>query len=155
LKWREPQFLAAVLNGALVLIVPTMWTAYLVYRSDVVRPSPPTLLSSAVSAAPLTMGLVPVSLLVGWRTYVHASAYRLNQGTVWRGPLESAAIGGGIALLLMVLATAGTWAREPFPLVIGYIAFYVSATALVGLVLGFVLAAPALLVLRIGRHWGA
>ena len=62
-----------------------------------------------------------------------------------------------VALLcsLWVSATAGTWSREPSLLIIAYIAFYVIATALIGLMLGVVLAATAMLVLRLrGRRVG-
>ena len=146
---RQPELKAAALNGGLILLLPPIWAAYLIYTSTAVRPSPATLLSSAASAFPVMLGLAPVSLVVAWRTYVHARAFRLRTITVWRGPVESAAIGGGIALLLMVRATAVSWGQQPFYLIIAYIAFYVGATALAGFVLGLVLAATALLVLHL------
>jgi hypothetical protein len=70
---------------------------------------------------------------------------------VWQGPLESAAIAGGLVLLQMIVMTLSTWAREPAPRVAGYIAFYAIAGAVIGLLLGLVLAATALLVLA-GRR---
>ncbi len=150
-RWRQPEHQAAALNGALILIVPAVWLAYGDYTWEGGRPTPPTVLSSAVRALPVLLWLAPVSLLVAWRTYVHACAYRLKPITVLRGPVESAAISGGIALMLMVRATALSWSRQPFYLVIAYIAFYVGATALAGLVWGLLLAATALLVLRLRR----
>jgi hypothetical protein len=146
---RRPESMAAAVNGALIVLVPTVVAASAIYTSTAVRPSPPTLISSVVAALPVTLGCSPVSLLVAWRTYVHAGAYRLNRLTAWHGPAESAAIGGAIALMLMVPATAATWAREPVHLVIAYIAFYVGSAALAGLALGIVLAATAVLVLRL------
>jgi hypothetical protein len=152
-RWRNPEVQAAVLNGALVLAVPAVWAAYADYTWDAVRPFQPTVFSSAVRALPVVLALTPVSLLVVWRSYVHARAYRIRPLSIWRGPCEAAAIAGGSALLVMVSATAGTWSREPFLLVIDYIAFYVIATALVGLMLGVVLAATAMLVLLVrGRE---
>ena len=137
------------------MVGPAAWAAYVDYTLDAVRPFQPTLFSSTVSALPILLGLAPVSLLVVWRSYVHACAYRVKPITVWRGPFESAAIAGGLALLVMVTATAGTWRREPSYLVIAYIAVYVSGAALAGLVLGLVLAATALLVVHIrGRNSG-
>jgi hypothetical protein len=126
--------------------------AYADYTWDAVRPFQPTVLSSAIRALPLMLPLIPVSLLVAWRSYVHARAYRISPLSVWRGPSEAAAIAGGLALLVMGSATARTWTREPPLLVMKYIAFYVVATALVGLMLGVVLAASAVLVLRLRRR---
>ena len=102
-----------------------------------------------MSALPVLLILAPVSLAVAWRTYVHARAFRVKPTTVWRGPFESAGVGGGIALLIMTRATAATWGREPFHLIILYIAVYVAVAALAGLVLGLVLAAAALLAIRL------
>jgi len=51
----------------------------------------------------------------------------------------------------MLLATAQTCTRRPAYLVMAYIAFYVGATAAVGLVFGLLLAATALLVIHIRR----
>jgi hypothetical protein len=95
------------------------------------------------------LALSPFSMLVIWRSYVHARAYRIRPSSVWRGPCEAAAIAGGLALLVMLAATARTWSREPSGLIFEYISFYVIATALVGLMTGVVLAATAMLVLRV------
>lgn len=113
-RWHQPECQVAALNGALILLAPAVGAAYGDYTWTAVRPSPPTVLSSAVSALPVLLGLVPVSLLVAWRTYVHACAYRRKPTTAWRGPVESAVLGGGIALMLLVPATALSWGRQPF-----------------------------------------
>ena len=68
---------------------------------------------------------------------------------MWRGPLESAATGGVLALAVLIPATLPTFAREPFYLVIAYDAFYAVAAALVGLALGLVLAASALIAVHV------
>lgn len=153
--WLRPEWQAAALNGVLVLLVPTVWSAYLDYTWEGGRPKPSTLVSSAIGSLPVLLGFVPVALLVLWRTYVHARAYRLTRSGLWRGPAESAGIAGGIALTVMILQTTATWSREPFLLVLAYIAFYVGATALVGLVLGVLLAATALFVLHLRCEDGA
>lgn len=132
-----------------------IWAAYSDYTWDAVRPFQPTVFLSAVRALPVMLAFTPVSLLVVWRTYVHAQAYRIRPLSVWRGPCEAAAIAGGLALLLMVSATAGTWGREPSLLIIEYVAFYAIATALVGLMIGVVFGATAILILRVrGRKVG-
>jgi hypothetical protein len=82
---------------------------------------------------------------------VNARRYLVQASTVWRGPVEAAAIGGGIALTITVRATAVTWFREPPHFVVAYIGFYVTAAALAGLVVGLVLAGTALLVLTFGH----
>ncbi len=151
---RQPEFRAAVLNGLLILLLPFFSAVYLNYTSTAVRPVPATVLSSALRALPVLFVFAPVSVLVFWRTYVNARAFRLAPATVWRGPVESAALGGGIALLIMVQATAGVWGRRPFYMVIQYIAIYVVGTALVGLVLGLLLAGTALLAIVFTRRDG-
>jgi len=149
ITWRDPAVQAAALNGALILVVPAVCLAYGDYTWDAVRPSPPSLLSSALRALPVVAPLTPVSLLVIWRSYVHARSYRLRPLSAWRGPCEAAGIAGGLALLVMLVATAGTWRREPPFLVVKYIGVYVVATALVGLMLGIALAITAMLFLRV------
>lgn len=144
--------MAALANGSITLLAPTLLAAIAVYRSETVRPVPPTALSSTLDALPVAAGALPIAVLVAWRTYVHAHAYRFANGSVWRGPSESAAIAGGLAAVIMLNATARTWRREPFHLVAAYIGFYVGATAFLGLVLGLALAATALLVLRLRRE---
>lgn len=150
----QPEWQAAALNGVLTLVVPAAFAAWLDYTSEAVRPTPPTPLSSAIRALPVLLGLAPVALLIFWRTYVHARAYRVTRSALWRGPAESAGLAGGIALIVMVSGTMATWSRQPAVLVASYIAVYVVGTALVGLVLGVVLAATALSVLHLRREGG-
>ncbi len=150
--WRrlhEPAIQAALVNGALFLLVPAAWVAYIDYASDVVRPHPATLSSSIVRALPTFLVCVPVATFVAWRSYVHAVAYLSGGATLWRGTLESAAVAAALALAVMFRMTLATWSREPAPMVVAYIAFYVIATAIIGLLLGLALSATALLVLAI------
>jgi len=150
-RWHEPAIQAALVNGALIVLVPAAFVVYSDYTSEAVRPYDPTMARSLLMAAPALMGAVPVAVLVAWRSYVHALAFVERRGTVWQGPLESAAIAGGLVLLQMVAMTLPTWAREPAPRVAAYIAFYAIAAAVIGLLLGLVLAGTALLVLA-GRR---
>ncbi len=153
-RWRESAVQAALVSGAVVLIAPLAFLIYVDYTSNAVRPYPPAIWRSALNALPVLVVTIPVTLLVEWRTYVHALAYRIRPIASWRGPLEAGAIAGGMALLLMLLMTVGTWARQPAGLVAAYIGFYVVATAVVGLLLGLLLAGVALLVLRISPREG-
>jgi hypothetical protein len=147
--WRQPECQAAAVNGALILLAPAVGAVYMDYTWTAVRPSPTTVLSSALSVLPVLLWLVPGSLLVGWRTYVHACAYRRKPTTVWRGPAEGAAVAAWIALILLVPATAPSWGSQPVSFVVAYIGFYVAAAALAGLALGLLTAATALLVLHL------
>jgi len=149
ITWRDPAVQAAAVNGALILLVPAMAATYGDYTSDAVRPFPPSVLSSALRALPVILAFTPIAMLVAWRSYVHARACRIRPRSAWRGPCEAAAIAGGLALLVMLFATAGTWRREPPVRVVEYIGFYVVATTLVGLMLGIILAITALIVLRV------
>ena len=140
---------AALVNGAVVLIAPLAFLIYVEYTPAPFGPYPQTILRAVLNALPILVWTIPITLVVTWRTYVHARAYRIRPIAAWRGPLEAMAIAGGIALLLMLRMTVFTWARPPAGLVVAYIGFYVVATAVVGLLLGLLLAGVALLVLRI------
>jgi hypothetical protein len=146
-RWHEPAIQAALVNAALVAFAPTAFLAYRDYMSEVVRPSPPTLVASVIRALPLFLMLVPIATLAAFRTYMWTVAYQARRITWWRGPVESGAIAGAFALLMMLLVTIQAWFHRPPYLVAAYIAFYVVGTALIGLALGLVLAGSALLVL--------
>ena len=145
---REPEFQAAVVNGVLILLLVPVAAFYSYSTSDAVSPVGVAFRSALAITALGLLLVAPVAFVAALRTYVHARSYRINPATVWRGPGESAAIFGGIALLLMVRATAANWSLFPFYQVIGYIAFYVAATAIVGFVFGLALAGVALLVIH-------
>jgi hypothetical protein len=154
-RWRSPESQAAITNGAVAVLVPTVLAAITAYRSTAVRPVAPTIFSVSIGALPILVAVAPIGLVTMWRTYVHASAYRQRRRTVWRGALECTAVWGGIALMLLILATAraGTWSREPSSLVLAYVGLYAGIAALVGLAMGLTLTATALLVLHLRwRH---
>ena len=78
---REPvqdnaAWMAALANGSITLLAPTILAAIAVYRSETVRPVPPTALSSTLDALPVAAGALPIAVLVAWRTYVHVFAQR-------------------------------------------------------------------------------
>jgi hypothetical protein len=147
--WRQPECQAAAVNGALILLAPAVLAVYMDYTWTAVRAAPSAVLSSVLRVLPVLVWALPVSLLFGWRTYVHACAYRRKPTTVWRGPAEGAAVAAWIALILLVPATAPSWGSQPLSFVVAYIGFYVAAAALAGLALGLLTAATALLVLHL------
>lgn len=150
-RWHEPAIQAALVNGALIALVPTAFMVYADYAWEGARPYVPTIGRSMLRGVPVLMACVPVAMLVAWRSYAHALAYVQRRSAIWRGPLESAAVAGGLALAQMIVMTLATWAREPASRVAAYIAFYAIAFAFIGLLLGIVLAVTAMLVLA-GRR---
>lgn len=104
-RWRESAVQAALVNGALMLLTPVAVVIYADYSSDALRPYSQTL-RAVLNALPALVLTVPVAFLVAWRTYVHARAYRIRPVAAWRGPVESTAIAGGIALIVMLRMTA-------------------------------------------------
>ena len=150
-RWHEPPIQAALVNGTLMMLLPAAFVVYNDYTAETVRPYAPSIARAVIRAVPVLIVCAPVAILVAWRSYVHALAYVQRRGAIWRGPLESAAIAGGLALAQMIVMTLATWAREPAPRVAAYIAFYAIAFAFIGLLLGIVLAGTAMLVLA-GRR---
>src|SRR3954468_9807112 len=65
-RWHEPAIQAALVNAALVAFAPTAFLAYRDYMSEVVRPSPPTLVASVIRALPLFLMLVPIATIQAW-----------------------------------------------------------------------------------------
>ena len=144
---RPPELVAALVNGALILALPALWVTYAFLTSSVVTPSR---LREAIAAAFITGGLmlalVPVALVVIWRTWAHGKRYMAQRGSGWLGILEGGALGGGIALLVLIPATVMQPAQAP-----PYLIVYGGGAAIVGMVIAFVLRLTALLVLRLYR----
>jgi hypothetical protein len=152
-RWREPAVQAAIVNAAMIVIVPVAWLWYVDYTSEVVRSRPTSVWLSGIQVLPVLLACGAIAPLIAWRTYVHARAYRVRKIAAVRGPLEVSAIAGAMALVLMLGASAQTWGRRPAPLIVAYIAAYVIGTALVGLLIALVFAATALMVLHVrGVH---
>jgi hypothetical protein len=148
---------AAAVNAALFALVPVAVLGVSDYTADVFRPVPRTVLASAAYAGRTLAFLFPVSLFVGWRTFVNARGYCAGTTSVWRGPFESAATAAAIALIVVVMSTGdGFWTRPAsvvaaaIPAYILYTGFYVVASAFVGLLIGLLLAATAVFTLSAG-----
>ena len=151
-RWRAHSWRAAIVNGALFVLVPVAWLTYSDYTdADVFRPVARTLPASVAYAVRNLLILFPISLFVGWRTYHHTRAYCQRRSSVWRGPLESAAVAGALSLLFLLAATPVARTMQTLGAGAIPIAFVVGATAIVGLLLGVILAATALLALSVSR----
>ena len=77
---------------------------------------------------------------------MHAKRYLARQSTGWQGVLEGEAVGGGLALLLL-LRPIVLQPREAPP----YVIVYAGGALLIGLALGLILRTTGLLVLRFRR----
>jgi hypothetical protein len=86
---------------------------------------------------------VPLAMLAGWRTWVHAKRIREHEGTGWRGVAEAGALG---FLLAMGVLAYGIVTRQADAL--PYVVFYGGAALLIGVTLGCALRATGLLVLK-------
>ena len=55
-RWNQVAGRAAIVNGAVFVVVPFVLFTYANYTSDLVRPRPRTLLTSAASAVQILVG---------------------------------------------------------------------------------------------------
>ena len=142
-----PEVVAALVNGGLVLALPIPWTLFIAYTNTAVMPSRlyEAAVSTILTGAAMT-ALLPIALVVGWRTLVHAKRYLAKQSSGWQGVLEGGALGGGVALLLL-LGPVVLQPRQAPP----YVIVYGGGAFVVGAVLGLVLRMTGLLVLRFSR----
>lgn len=148
---------AAIVNAVLFTLVPVAVLTISDYTADVFRPAPRTVLASTAYALRTLAFLFPVSLFVGWRTFVNARGYCTGTISVWRGPIESAATAGAGSLLFVLMSTGdGFWTRpaleiiESIPSYAFGTALVVVGTAIVGLLLGLLLAATAVFTVSAG-----
>jgi hypothetical protein len=152
---QHPENVAAVINAALTLVLPAvlLLTLFVVHRVSVtdsntsvtVHPERSffSLTSEFLSAwRALTGPFVPLALIAGWRTRVHARRYRDGRGTGWQGVVEAGLLAFMVALLVLSRGIA-TRPIDALP----YVIMYGGAAALLGLVFGLVLRTTARAVL--------
>jgi hypothetical protein len=152
---RRPENTAAVVNGLIVLfgpfallivvslLAPDHSDASTTVRAPGASPFG-SLLELAQIAWAMAPVLLPLALIAGWRTRVHARRWLRDESRGWRGVAEAGACGFLIALAVV---TAGI-IRTPL-LALPYVLVYGSAAFLLGLIVGLVLRTAAVLVL-----WG-
>src|SRR5262245_8535500 len=104
---RQPEVIAALVNALVVLLIPVGFVVFLL-----TRPLPDNTVVARVSTSAqialrnlLLVGaflvpFVPLALITGWRTWVHASRVQRREGRGWQAVLEAAALGFAIALLV-------------------------------------------------------
>jgi len=89
------------------------------------------------------VAIVPVALLAGWRTWVHASRYREGKGTGWQGVAEAGGLGLTLALVVLARGIVTRPADAP-----PYVIFYGGVALILGLAIGLFLRVTALTVLK-------
>jgi hypothetical protein len=146
----SPEAVAAGVNGCIVMALPLLAYVVAALQTDSgsvtarVSPLAEIIFREAAGLLFLLMPFAVLALLVGARTKVHARACLEGRGKGWRGVGEAAATGALIAVVLLLPATA----RQPFS-ALPYVAVYGGGSAVLGLLLGLVLRASALITLRV------
>jgi hypothetical protein len=144
--------LAALVNGSIVLVVPL---AFLVFGSCVfdsesqysvtVRATDPAPMSKAVERllmlGPVGVVLLPFAAIAAWRTWILAKRWPQERG--WQGVAEAGLCGVGTALLYLAPGIVTRPMEAP-----GFVLVYGGAALIVGLVVGLILRATAVAVLR-------
>lgn len=147
----HPENAAAIANALVVLLGPVV----LLLLGSLVADSSDTSVTvrapGAGSAVTDLIGLLVVVLptmagpatIAGWRTLVLAKQWQTDGTGSWRGVLEAGAAAFGIALLVLSPGIL-TRPREAPP----YVIAYGGAAMILGLLVGLILRATALIVLR-------
>jgi hypothetical protein len=148
--------LAAVVTGLLVFGVPGAFVL-MVQVSAWNEPWPAEIAGFRPSTSRLVIeslqfGLVFAALAAigAWRTRVHALQYLAGRSVGWRGVGEAAACAFMVAVLYLALGIV-TRPREAPP----YVIIYGGAATVLGAVVGLVLRAIAMIVLRLSRSAAA
>jgi hypothetical protein len=149
---RQPENVAALVNLAVVLLLPTV-AASLLYTlnagdaSVTVRPpgwSPaPSIIAFVLGSIAL---MLPFALLAFWRTHVHAKRWISDGDRGWRGVGEAGLTGFAIALFVLRHGIA-TRPMEAGP----YIVVYGGGAFILGLLVGLLLRTTAVVALKLAR----
>lgn len=152
---RRPEAIAALVNGLLVWLLPAGISALFAVGAGLGIGASDTnttvyadgwTLWDPVMATALKSGVVmlPFAVVAAWRTWIHAKR-RVELGTSgWRGVGEAGAC--GLATLL-ILVTPRILSQPP--LVTPFVLVYALLAAFCGLLLGLMLRASALIVLKL------
>jgi hypothetical protein len=150
---------AAVANFALVLLIAlaVMIAAWLSNRGDAIAIAYPVK-HAMKTAAYMVLGLLIVTPFAGiasWRTFIHAQRVLEKQSSGWQGVVEAGGFGVLLTLpFLLPIAVARMFVPEPWSrmealgLGAAYLVAYGGLGLVIGLALGLMLLATALLVLR-------
>jgi hypothetical protein len=148
-RW-SPEIIAAIVNAIRVLCVPVVVSVAISVAisrdtTHAVAIAYPRwhVLNQVAQALAFVVVFIPFAALAGWRTWVHARWYRSGEGTGWQGVLEAGALGFLIALSVLSVGIV-THPAQAGP----YVIFYGGAALSIGLLLGVVLRAAAIVTLK-------
>jgi hypothetical protein len=149
---RRPEFITAVVNGLIVLLLPSAIVAVgsslglgrSQYSVTVRPPGWSGFLAAIQELIGLGKTMIPFAALAAWRTWVHARRWRARGDRGWQGVAEAGACGFGPVLLLLLPGIV-TRPREAAP----YIIVYGGAALVVGLAVGVLLRVTALAILKL------
>ena len=151
--WQRPEGRAAVINAALVVLLPLASILIVSMGADsskIVRPAASARLQYAIANLFDTVAylviFLPLALVAGWRTWVHASRYREGTGTGWQGVAEAGGL--GLILGLGVLARGIVTRPADAP---PYVIFYGGVALIVGVAIGLILRVTTLGVLKLSQ----
>jgi hypothetical protein len=147
--WPPADEVAAIVNACVVLLIPlALIVAYLVHRATdmnpPVRPPGNYFFIDLASTMIVFVPFAPLALIAAWRTKTHAEAYLAGKRTAWQGVLEGAALGAAIPLAILIGPTLMR-PREAPP----YLIAYGGLGLIIGVTLGVILRATALLTLKL------
>lgn len=148
---RHPENAAAIVNALVVLLGPVLLLVAANMLPDRISNTGTTVRASAgprleevvALLVGLASGLAPPAVFTGWRTRVLARRWLADRRGDWRGVAEAGAAGFGIALLVLARGIL-TRPTEALP----YVIVYGGAALILGLLVGLLLRAVALFVLR-------
>ena len=150
----RPARLAAIVNGLIVLLMPwalvglVEWAASGQLRNGTSVTARVSSDFEYITRILVTVGMVvawtmPLALMAGWRTWVHAKRRLEGRGSGWRGVIEGGGLGFCVALLMLLPGILTHPLQAP-----PYVAAYGGIAAVFGLVVGIVLRFTALIALR-------
>jgi lysylphosphatidylglycerol synthetase-like protein (DUF2156 family) len=166
----QPEKVAALVNGLIVLTLPSLISGAAATARTVgfgvrdtawsvtVHPAAWTPLLPMVTALrDFGAVMLPFAAVAAWRTWVHARRRRAGRPTDWQGVREAVACGVVTLLILLLLRSVRlvTALMTQPTQTLAYLVFSLLVAAVVGLVLGMLLDAAAILVLKMMTSGGA
>jgi hypothetical protein len=145
----RPEAWAAAVNGIIVLSLPLLFVLAIAIwgRPGTPPVKPPGSPSSTWLALPVLLmtelGMLPLALIAAWRTWVYAERFQHGVSRGW----EAVAEAGLVGVLASLWMLAGPTLRRPLDAP-PYLLTYGGMALLAGLLVGLVLRASAVLVLR-------
>jgi hypothetical protein len=134
----HPEAAAAVVNAAIVMVVPLSYV-WLIHA----------LSGDTVDGAVLVRNAamrVPFAALAAWRTWTHSKRWLTGQAALWRPVAEAAATAGVVALVYLAHGILTRPAEAP-----AFVIVYGGGALILGAIVGVFLRTTAVLTLRLNR----